>query len=216
VSAATNESYLYAYARANPSAAGTYPGNLYLFGGCSTSSAAGCTAYSQVVDKCNIAVTTGAISGCTTTGQQQIGIIPGDTAVGLGIMSGTVYAGYIYLIGGVSPNQQDLKTVRYAKFDNNNNVVSGEWQWHLGRNRQTRWQSVGVVLPLSDTMAIFMWLAATTAPADTEFWQILNLLKSMSSDGSLGTTGSGFNVSSVTINQRWGLSVPISTHLPTL
>jgi hypothetical protein len=206
---ATSESYLYAYSRANPSAASTYPGNLYLFGGCSTSSAAGCTAYTQVVDKCNIAITTGAISACSTTSQQQIGIIPGDTAVGLGIMSGTVYANYIYLIGGVSPNQQDLKTVRYAKFDNNNNVVSangsGAWvespnQMAIGRRRAAAFGYNGYIYVVGG----YDGTGGHGVLADIEF------IKVNVSDGSLGTTGSGFNVSAVTINQRWGLSVPVS------
>jgi N-acetylneuraminic acid mutarotase len=206
---ATSESYLYAYSRANPSTAGTYPGNLYIFGGCSTSSAAGCTAYSQVVDKCNIAASTGAISACSTTSQQQIGIIPGDTQVGLGIMSGTVYAGYIYLIGGVSPNQTDLKTVRYAKFDNNNNVVSangsGTWvespnQMSIGRRRAAAFGYNGYIYVVGG----YDGTTGHGVLADIEF------IKVNVSDGSLGTTGSGFNVSAVTINQRWGLSVPVS------
>lgn len=194
-------SYEYAYGRANPSQASTNPGNLYIFGGCSTSSAAGCTAYSAAVYKCNIALD-GSINGCTTSGQLQIGTIPGDTAAGLGIMAGTVYANYIYLIGGVSPNQVDLKTTRYAKFDNNNNIVAvsgSSWvesssQTEVGRRRGAAFGYNGYIYVVGG------YDASTGVLADIEFAKV-NV-----SDGSVGT----FSTSSVSINQRWGLSVPVS------
>lgn len=129
---ATNVSYQYAYARANPSA-GSNPGNLYIFGGCSSSSAAGCTAYSQGVYKCNIQ-TAGAIASCSTSGQLQIGILPGDTATGLGIMSGTVYANYIYAIGGVSQTRSTFARFATRSFDNNNNVVTAGSGWVQSSN----------------------------------------------------------------------------------
>ena len=197
-------SYLFAYSRANPLSAGTNPGNLYVFGGCANSSAAGCTSYSQAVYKCNIQ-TNGVIAGCTTSGQLQIGIIPGDSATGLGIMSGTIYANYIYLIGGVSPNQVDLKTVRYASFDNNNNVVTAGTGWvespnkmAVGRRRAAAFGYNGYIY------AVGGYEASIGTLADIEF------IKINVSDGSIGTVGNGFAVSSVTISQRWGLSVPIS------
>ncbi len=201
---ATSVSYLYAYARANPSSAGSVPGNLFIFGGCATSSAAGCTAYSQGVYKCNIQ-TSGAIASCTTTGQLQIGILPGDTATGLGIMSGTVYANYVYLIGGVSPNQVDLASVRYAKFDNNNNVVTAGSGWvqssqimQTGRRRAAAFGYNGYIYVVGG------YEATNGVLADIEF------IKVNVSDGSLGTASEGFLQSAVTINQRWGLSVPVS------
>lgn len=83
----------------------------------------GCTSYSANVYKCNIQ-TAGTIASCSTTNQQQIGTITGATGSGIGIMSGTVYANYVYLIGGVAPGLVDMKTVRYAKIDNNNNIVA--------------------------------------------------------------------------------------------
>jgi hypothetical protein len=205
---ANSVSFFYAYARANPASAGTNPGNLYIFGGCTSSSGAGCTAYSQNVYKCNI-LTSGAISACSTSGQQQIGIIPGDTQVGLGIMSGTVYATHIYLIGGVSPNQTDLKTVRYAKFDNSNNVVSsdgsGTWvespnQMSVGRRRAAAFGYNGYIYVVGG----YDGTGGGGVLADIEF------IKVNVSDGSLGSATDGFHVSAVTINQRWGLSVPIS------
>lgn len=197
-----NVSYLYAFARANPSDATNNPGNLYVFGGCTASSGAGCTGYSQNVYKCNIQAA-GTINACTTTGQLQIGSIPGDTATGLGIMSGTVYANYVYLIGGVSPNLVDLKTVRYAKIDNNNNIVAASgttwtespYQMAVGRRRSAAFGYNGYLY------AVGGYEAVTGVLADIEF------IKINVSDGSLAT---GWSVSAVQINQRWGLTVPVS------
>lgn len=201
---ATSVSYLYAYARANPASAGTNPGNLYIFGGCATSSAAGCTAYSQGVYKCNIQVA-GAIAACSTTGQLQIGILPGDTATGLGIMSGTVYANYIYLIGGVSPNQVDLRSVRYAKFDNNNNVVTAGTGWVQSPNLMINGRRRASAFGYNGYIYVVGGYEATNGVlADIEF------IKVNVSDGSLGSGTEGFRESAVTINQRWGLTVPVS------
>jgi hypothetical protein len=201
----TSVSYTYAYARANPGSAGSVPGNMYVFGGCSTSSAAGCTAYTQRVYKCDIQ-TAGTLTNCVYNTQLQIGIIPGDTAVGLGIMSGTVYANYIYLIGGVSPNLVDLDTVRYAKFDNSNNVVAvtgSAWvespnHMAVGRRRADAFGYNGYIYVVGG------YDATQGVLPDIEF------IKVDVSDGSLGTATDGFHVSAVTINQRWGLSVPVS------
>ena len=198
-------SYLFAYARPNPADATNNPGNLFVFAGCSVTDAAGCTNYSQNVYKCNIQAS-GAIAGCTTTGQLQIGTIPGANGTGLGIMSGTVYANYVYLIGGVSPNLVDQKTVHYAKIDNNNNVVavSGTtWtespnQMSVGRRRSAAFGYNGYLY------AVGGYEAATGVLADIEF------IKINVSDGSLGEPGDGWNVSAVEINQRWGLTVPVS------
>lgn len=202
---ATAVSYLYAYGRANPSSASTNPGNLYIFGGCSNSSGAGCTNYASAVYKCNIQAS-GAVAACSTAGQLQIGIIPGDSVAGLGIMSGTVYANYIYLIGGVSPNQVDLKTVRYAKIDNNNNVVAvsgSSWtespnQMATGRRRAAAFGYNGYVYVVGG------YEGTGGVLADIEF------IKVNVSDGSLGDANNSFKISAVTINQRWGLSVPVS------
>ncbi len=197
-----NVSYLYSFARANPTDATNNPGNLYIFGGCTASTNMGCTNYSQNVYKCNIQAA-GAIANCSTAGQLQIGTIPGDTASGLGIMSGTVYANYVYLIGGVSPNLVDLKTVRYAKIDNNNNIVAvsgtswieSAYQMAVGRRRSAAFGYNGYLY------AVGGYEAVTGVLADIEF------IKINVSDGSLV---SGWSVSSVQINQRWGLSVPVS------
>lgn len=203
---ATSVSYAYAYARANPSSAATNPGNLYIFGGCTTSSSAGCTAYTANVYKCNIG-TSGAVASCSTSGQLQIGTIPGDTDPGLAIMSGSVYANYIYLIGGVSPNLVDLKTTRYAKIDNSNNVVAvsgSAWvesnkQLDVGRRRSAAFGYNGYLYVVGGYDG-----TGGTPLADIVF------IKINVSDGSLGSATEGWNESSVTINQRWGLSVPVS------
>lgn len=201
---AVSVSYLYAYARANPASAGTNPGNLYIFGGCATSSAAGCTAYSQGVYKCNIQ-TSGAVAACSTTSQLQIGILPGDTATGLGIMSGTVYANYVYLIGGVSPNQVDLRSVRYAKIDSNNNIVTAGTGWVQSTNLMQTGRRRAAAFGYNGYIYVVGGYEGTTGVlADIEF------IKVNVSDGSLGSASEGFQRSAIKINQRWGLSVPVS------
>ena len=201
---ATSVSYTFAYSRANPASASTNPGNLYIFGGCTASNQAGCTSYSDAVYKCNIQAS-GAVASCSTSGQLQIGVIPGDTQPGLGIMCGTVYAGYIYLIGGVSPTQTDLSTVRYAKFDNNNDVVASDggssWiespnETEVGRRRGSAFGYNGYIYVAGG----YDGTSGSGVLADIEFAKV-NV-----SDGSIGT----FQTSAVTINQRWGLSIPVS------
>lgn len=204
---ATSVSYLYAFARANPASAGSNPGNLYIFGGCTTSNSAGCSGYTGNVYKCNIQ-TSGAIASCSTSGQLQIGTLPGGSSAGLAIMSGTVYAGYIYLIGGVSPDFQDLDTVRYAKIDNSNNIVTVGSGWvesasvmNVGRRRAAAFGYNGYLYVVGG------YDATSGVLPDIEF------IKINVSDGSLvgdPANSNKFYVSGVEINQRWGLSVPVS------
>lgn len=215
--AATSVSYTYAYARANPSSAGTYPGNLYIFGGCSGgASGAGCPSGSntQAVYKCNI-LTNGYLeednaNDCTTDGQLQIGTVPGATGTGLALHTGTVYANYIYLIGGVAPGMLDLATLRYAKFDNNNNVVAATgsgWaepvdsfgqpvEMTIGRRRGSSFGYNGYLYVLGGYDA-----SGGGVLADIQFAKI-NV-----SNGSIEQ----FEESDVTINNRWGLSVSVSS-----
>ena len=203
----TNVSYTYAYARANPSGVSSTPGNLYIFGGCTSSSSVGCTNYTQNVYKCNIAASDGAISGCSTSGQLQVGTVPGASGTGIGIMSGTVYANYIYLIGGVAPSLVDMKTVRYAKFDNNNNVVSvngSGWiespnQMQVGRRRTAAFGYNG-----------YIYVAGGFEAGGSGVVRDIEFIKVNVSDGSLGTESDGFTMSEVKINQRWGLTVTVS------
>jgi N-acetylneuraminic acid mutarotase len=198
------QSYLFAHARANPASAGTSPGNLFIFGGCTTSSAAGCTDYGPDVHKCNIALSNGAVSGCNVSGQLQIGTIPGASSDGLGLMSGTVYANYVYLIGGVGGNLTDLDSVRYAKINDSNNVVAATgstWAQSTQTLQNGRRRAAG--FGYNGYLYVVGGFEATSGVlADIEF------IKINVSDGSLDT--GGFKESAVTINQRWGLSVPIS------
>lgn len=197
---ATDVSYTFAYARANPASAGTNPGNLYLFGGCTSNGTVSCTTMTQTVYKCNIG-TSGAPAGCSTTNQLQIGTIPGANGTGLGAHAGAVYANYIYLIGGLAPNASDLSTLRYAKFDNNNNVVTVGSGWvesasttSVGRRRGAAFGYNGYIYVVGG------YDASAGVLADIEFAKV---------DVSTGDVGA-FAVSAVSINQRWGLSVPVS------
>ncbi len=208
VDAGTNaleaQSYLFAYARANPASAGTSPGNLFIFGGCSASSSAGCTNYSPDVHKCVLAAADGAVSGCNAASQLQIGTLPGASSDGLGLMTGTVYANYVYLIGGVGGNLTDLNSVRYAKIDNSNNVVAATgstWTQSAQTMQNGRRRASG--FGYNGYLYVVGGFEATTGVlADIEF------IKINVSDGSLDS--SGFYESAVSINQRWGLSVPVS------
>ncbi len=212
VGAQATLTYPYAYTRANPSAAGTNPGNLYILGGC-TDGTVGCSNYSNSVYKCNIS-TSGVPGGCSTTGQLQINNATdpnngnADCGSGLGAAAGTVYANYIYLIGGLTPNCTDLTTLRYAKIDNNNNIVavSGTtWiqspvQTNVGRRRGAAFGYNGYLYVVGG------YDAGSGLLNDIEFAKI-NV-----SDGSINAGGTNlFNTSSVTLDQRrWGLSVPVS------
>jgi hypothetical protein len=205
---ATSVAYTFAYARANPASAGTNPGNLYIFGGCTANTGGGgCTSGSntQNVYKCNIA-TSGSIanSSCTTGSQLQIGTVSGASGAGLAIHSGTVYANYIYLIGGVAPGLTDLATVRYAKFDNNNNVVAASgsaWvespnEMSIGRRRGASFGYNGYLYAVGG----YDGTGGGGVLSDIQFAKI-NV-----SNGSI----EAFKTSGVTIDQRWGLSVPVS------
>lgn len=202
---ATSVSFSYAYARANPASASTNPGNLFIFGGCSSATNnATCTGYTGNVYKCNIQ-TSGAIAGCSTTDQLQIGTIPGDSSPGLGIMSGTVYANYIYLIGGTSPNQGYLDTIRYAKIDNSNNVIAvTDSSWLESSNKMATGRTRSAAFGYNGYIYIMGGWDGSAVRSDIEF------IKVNVSDGSLGSASEGFATSAVTINNRWGLTVPLS------
>jgi hypothetical protein len=193
-------SYTFAYARANPASAGSVPGNLFIFGGCTgDTSGIGCSSYSDSVYKCNLS-TAGVPSNCTISGQVQIGTVTGATGSGLGAHAGAVYANYIYLMGGLGPNATDLKDVRYAKFDDANNVVTVGSGWVelaeeivVGRRR-------GAGFGYNGYLYVTGGYDGSDALADIEFARI---------DVSDGTIDP-WQVSSVNINKRWGLTVPVS------
>lgn len=203
----TPVAYTYAYARANPAAASTNPGNLYVFGGCYASTGgAGCTSgsYTQNVWKCNI-TSAGSVSGCSTSGQLRIDSSPGygSSSDGLGIHSGTVYANYIYLIGGYSQSESDKDDVLYAKFDDNNNVVAvsgSDWiespnKLSIGRRRGFAFGYNGHIYAVGGY--------------DASGGGIIPFIEWAKMDVSNGGIDP-FITSSITINQRWGLNMAVS------
>lgn len=193
-------SYTFAYARANPSSAGSVPGNLYIFGGCTgTTSGIGCSSYSDSVYKCNLS-TTGVPSNCTTTGQVQIGTVTGASGSGLGAHAGAVYANYIYLMGGLAPGITDLTTVRYAKFDDSNNVVTVGSGWVESASEILVGRRRGAGFGYNGYLYVTGGYDGTDALADIEFAKI---------DVSTGDIGV-WESSSVSINKRWGLTVSVS------
>ncbi|MCB9821308.1 hypothetical protein H6798_02120 [Candidatus Nomurabacteria bacterium] len=207
---ATDVAYTYSFARANPSSAGTNPGNLYILGGCGTiSTGAGCGSsdYRQEVYKCNI-TTSGAVSGCSTSGQLQIDSTPGygSSGDGLGIHSGTLYANYIFLIGGYSQSEADKDDVLYAKIDNSNNIVAvsgSDWiessyKLSVGRRRGWAFGYNGHIYSLGGYDASGGGVGGIIPFIE---WSKMNV-----SDGSIDE----FITSSITINQRWGLTVAVS------
>ncbi|MCA9324891.1 hypothetical protein KDA23_02370, partial [Candidatus Saccharibacteria bacterium] len=208
---ATNVSYPYAFTRANPVSAGSVPGNLYILGGCSGPSGIGCSNYTGNVYKCNIG-TTGVPSSCSTSNQLQIGAVTdglGHSAgTGLGAMAGTLYANYIYLMGGLSSDGTyglDLKVTRYAKIDNSNNIVAVSGStWvespsltYYGRRRGAGFGYNGYLYVVGGYEG---GGGGGGILADIEFAKI------DVSDGSIGA----WSVSSVNIQQRWGLGLIVS------
>lgn len=209
------KAYTYAYSRANPAYAGSNPGNLYVMGGCSAISAsAGCSSsYNTSVYKCNI-TTSGSVSGCTTTGQLQLDTELGtESNQGLGLHSGTVYANYIYLIGGYSDNVGDRASVFYAKFDNSNNIVdvesgtanpaSDDDDWIESTNSLNNGRRRGWAFGYNGHIYA---VGGYDSNPDIGIIPFIEWSKMNVSDGSVDS----FVTSSVTLNQRWGLSMTVS------
>lgn len=208
IGVAETMSYTFAYSRANPNSAGSIPGNLYIFGGCTSNGGIGCSTYTGAVYKCNLN-TAGVPSGCTTSNQLQIGKIytpagGGATATSAGIAAfvGTVYANYIYIMGGLAPGITDLTTVYYAKFDDNNNIVAvpGSSSWKLASYEILVGRRRGAGYGYNGYLYVTGGYDGTDALADIEFAKI---------DVSTGDIAP-FKSSSVSINKRWGLTVPVS------
>jgi N-acetylneuraminic acid mutarotase len=199
--------FMFSFARANPSSAGTNPGNLYIIGGCNGGSERSdgivCTTYFSAVYKCNI-TTTGAIgaNSCTTTGQLQLDSEPGGTAQGLSNMAGVVYANYIYLVGGASPNQSARGTIMYAKIDNSNNIVAADGG--------SIWITSGsVISPARQRGAAFGYNGYLYSLAGYSGSGSLNdvlYAKIDVSNGSIGT----WTTSQVTVTPRWQLGAIVA------
>ncbi len=205
--------YQYVFTRANPNSAGTYPGNLYVLGGCSGVTAADngldCTGtlYTEVY-KCWIK-TDGSIettgSACTTTGQLQIDSEPGTSgSQGLGVAAGTVYANYIYLIGGQSPNESERGEVLYAKIDNSNNIVAADG----GSIWVQSAYSLSPVRRRGSAFGYNGYLYALAGYNVSSGGSLNDLLyaKINVSDGSI----SAFTTSSVTVTARWDLRTVVN------
>lgn len=218
---ANDVAYTYSFARANPTSAGSSPGNLFVFGGCTVTDEAGCSGYTENVYKCNIS-TTGAVSGCSTSGQLAIGTVLGAGNPGLAIHSGTIYANYVYLIGGVGNGDDgaadtngdgnatndylDLDEIRYARIDNSNNIVAvsgGAWvevadALAIGRRRGWAFGYNGHIYAVGGYDATGGGVGGVIPFIE---WAKINV-----SNGQ----NEAFQTSSVTINQRWGLSMAVS------
>lgn len=199
--------YQFSFTRANPSQASTYPGNLYVLGGCSgvtaTDDGLDCTGatYTEVY-KCFIKTdtsleTTG--SPCTTTGQLQIDAETGTPGnQGLGVMAGTVYANYVYLIGGQSPNEAERGEVLYAKIDNSNNIVAVSGSvWTVSPYALDPIRRRGMAFGYNGYLYA---LAGYNVGAGGSLNDLL-YAKINVSDGSIGP----FTTSTVTVTARWDL-----------
>jgi len=213
---ATAVSYTYAAARANPSDT-AYPGNLYIFGGCTTSgSNSACSAYTDAVYKCKIkadkSIGVGATDGCTTTSQLQIGTPSEATGAGMAMAGGTVYANYIYLIGGTAPGVTDMAKVRYAKFDNSNNVVTAGSGWVESPAGQT--MALSRTLPMAYGYNGHLYVAGGYNTANGVRSDVI-FIKLNTTDGSLSTDG--WSTSNTTITGRWGGGTTVGgSHLYTV
>lgn len=208
--------YVYAFTRANPTSAGTYPGNLYVIGGCAanpiTENGVDCTdvQYTEVY-KCNITTSgtleTADANDCTTTGQLQLDSEPATGgSQGLGTMAGTVYANYVYLIGGQSPNETERGTIMYAKIDDSNNIVDADGETVI----DDIWTTSGnEISPVRRRGAAFGYNGYLYTLAGYNAGDTLNDLlytKIDVSDGSIGT----FRESDVTVLPRWDLQAIVS------
>ncbi len=198
---AQNVSYESVYTRANPSSAGTSPGNMYIFGGCTNTNNAACTGYTGAVYKCDIG-TDSSISNCSTSGQLQIGTVQGATGTGLGGMGGTVYANYIYLIGGAAPGISGLSTVYYAEINNSNNVVAVSGSaWTLASNQIPVSSEYASAFGYNGYLYVVGGYNSTDGVLDS-----VEFAKISTSDGSIGA----FSTSGVTISATWGMGLPVS------
>ncbi len=207
---ATSVSYTYAYARANPSSAGSNPGNMYIFGGCTAGSGVTCNANANTgnVFKCNIS-TFGSVAGCSTTGQLQIGTVPGASGAGLGLHAGTVYADYVYLAGGTAPGVTALSSIRYAKFDNANNIVAATgttWKQPVDKSGAAVNMSTSRLRGAAFGYNGYLYALGGYDASGGGVLSDMQFAKINVEDGSLEQ----FETSTITINQRWGLSVPVS------
>lgn len=200
--------YQYAFTRSNPSEANTFPGNVYVIGGCDgTTAGLDCdnVIYNDVY-KCKIS-TTGALGtgadACTTTGQLQLDSEPATAgSQGLAIMAGTVYANYVYLIGGQSTNETERGQVMYARINDSNDIVAvSDGIWQTSSNALDPPRRRGIAFGYNGYLYGLAGFAEDTGLQDLLFAKI-NV-----SDGSIGP----FTTSKVTVNPRWDLRAVVSS-----
>ncbi len=198
---AVGVSYDYAYARANPATASTVPGNLFILGGCTALSGAACTTYTDAVYKCNI-LTNKTISGCSTSGQLQIGTVAGASGAGLAGAGGTVYADYIYLIGGQAPGVSALSTIYYAKLNNSNDIVAASGSsWTATSNQTPASTAYSSVFGYNGYLYIVGGYSSTGGMLHTVAFAEINV-----SSGDIGP----FTTSGISIGATWGAGVPLA------
>jgi hypothetical protein len=204
----TARGFLYTFARASATD-NTYPGDLYIIGGCNNgtrSNGIDCSTYFTQVYKCSIladgTLETANANDCTTTGQLQIDSEPNTTGLqGMGAMAGTVYAGYIYLIAGTSPNDSSRGDVLYAKLDDSNNIVAvSGTNWTISPN------SISPVRKRGSAFGYNGYLYSLAGYSGSGSLNDVLYAKINVADGSIGT----FTTSFVTVNPRWELRAFVS------
>lgn len=193
---ATSVSYAYATARANPSSAGTNPGNLYIFGGCTTSgSGSACTAYTPNVYKCNI-TTASSVAGCSTSSEAQL-------STGMSLMSGATYGNYIYLVGGKTSASAGLNTVLIAKFNNSNDIDTT-----AGWTTSAKTLPYNVIAGSAYAYNGFLYLVGGYNTTAASLQSSISYAAINTSSGDVTTDG--WSTSAVALaGGRWGLTVPI-------
>ena len=210
--------YMYVFTRANSNSASTNPGNLYILGGCYGTTGIGCSYYNSTTNKCNIA-SSGAISGCTTSGQLQVDASDQTSGnQGLGLMAGTVYANRVYLVGGScatsdssstgpcgSTYAANRKDTIYAKIDVNNNIVdndtgssSGAWKFATAQMDPVRRRAI--------SFGYNGYIYSLAGYSGTASLQDLLFSKIDVSTGDMGTWKS----SGVVVTPRWDLRAIVS------
>ena len=224
----TSRGYAYSFTRANPNNAATYPGNLYVLGGCYIAGGGtgddgiGCSTYFTGVYKCNI-MTSGALeeanaNDCDTAGQLQIDADNLNTgSQGLGLMAGTIYANRIYLVGGscsvidaggtgddnypCGPNfAANRRDTIYAKIDDSNNIVDNTTGLSTGSWKFT----TGLMDPVRRRAVAFGYngyIYSLAGYSGTASLQDLLFAKIDVTTGDMGT----FDSSGVVVTPRWDL-----------
>lgn len=194
-SGATSVSYTYATTRANPSGLPTNSGNLYIFGGCTTNGTGpGCSTFTADVFKCDIAAAGSIVaSSCTKTNQAQL-------ATARGMMGGTVFGNYVYLIGGSTAANNETNTTQYAKIDNSNNIATSPgWTTATGTLATSR--------RLATAFGYNGYIYVVGGYGNSTFLSDVNYAKINTDTGDVGS----FSISTITISlARWGLASAVA------